>query len=272
MSNMSAPELEVICWRRLDGPEVVRNAHEALAGPGLLLVSEFPTNTTEYLRFLRAFGEPLGYYGSGAGTHPEASEIWQIKYDPESASRGETHALAGPLPAHSSQSLRDPRPRFFSMLMVNAGWQHLPFGTNGESVLAPWRLAVENMRVELGAAFDSVRQALLDEVPFPDGSSRPVAYQLASARSVDDLGIRLKSDLLPFLEQAWPMHPGTHAVRRLVEAAQKTALRVSLQSGDLVLLDNDRWGHGRESVIGTAQNIGGELTLNPRELWSVTID
>ncbi|WP_328995978.1 TauD/TfdA family dioxygenase [Kribbella sp. NBC_01245] len=272
MSSVLAPELETISWRRMDGPELVHAARAALAGPGVLRVSEFPTTTREYLRFLRAFGEPLRYYGSDAGTHPEASEIWQIKYDPESAARGETHALAGPLSAHSSQSLRDPRPRFFSMLMVNAGWQHLPLRTNGESVLAPWRLAVETMRADLGAAFDSVRQALLDEVPFPDGSSRTVAYQLASARSVDDLGIRLKSDLLPFLEQAWPMHRGTHAVRHLVDAAQKTALRISLQSGDLVLLDNDRWGHGRESVVGTAQNLGGELTLNPRELWSVTID
>lgn len=272
MKTLIAPRLETIRWKWSDGPAVVRAANEALSHTGLVRVSGFPTTTTGYLRFLHAFGEPLSYYGDDAGTHPEDGAIWQIKYDPESAARGETHALDGPLSAHSSQSLREPRPRLFSMLMVNAGWQHKPFGMNGESVLAPWRLAMESLRADLGTAFEPIRNTLLSGVPFPDGANRPVAYELPSARSVDDLGVRLKSDLLSFLEETWPAQPATEAVRQLVRAARETALRVSLRAGDLVLLDNDRWGHGRESVVGFEHEPGGEMRLNPRELWSVTID
>lgn len=272
MKAAEESRLATLEWSDGSRDEVVAAAKDVLAETGIVRVSRFPTSVPEYLQFLKSFGDPVGYYGDDAGTHPEDSAIWRIKYDPAAALLRQAHAVAGPLTPHSSQSLRDPRPHFFSMLMVNAGWQGRAFGFNGESVLSPWRSAFESMRTELGSDFDRVRQTLLEEVEYPDGSWRTVAYPLESARSEDDLGVRLKSDHLPFLQANSPDGPMTTAVEALSAAAARTAVRVALRSGDLILLDNDRWGHGRESVVGHEKRADGSLRLNPRELWSVTID
>lgn len=272
MMNLIAPGLKTIEWQSPGNADVVRSAQEIVADRGVVRVSGFPTTARNYTRFLRAFGEPLRYYGDDAGTHAQDSAIWRIKYDPAPASRGEAHAVDGPLAPHSSQSLRNPRPRLFSMLMVDAGWEDRPFGLNGESVLASWCTAFRQMRADLGLGFRATLQAMLDEVPFPDGSYRSVAYHLDSATSEDDLGVRLKNDLLPFLRDSRPAHPATAAVGQLMAAAERTALRIALRRGDLILLDNDRWGHGREPVVGHVRRHDGQIDLNPRELWSVTVD
>jgi len=241
----------------------------ALADSGLIRISHFPTGVSAYISFLSMFGEPLCYYGDDAGTHPEHAAIWRIRYEPEAATNGEVHAMAGPLSPHSSQSLRWPRPPFFSMLMVDEGWQGRPPGENGESLLVRWSDAVQLINTDESGA-DTVA-ALFSDIPFPDSIARPVAYELATTREPDDIGVRLKSDLLHHLVSAAPTHPGTRAVKRLSEAALRVARRVQLTSGDLLLLDNDRWGHGRESVAGFQMQSDGEMLLNPRELWSVTI-
>lgn len=240
-----------------------------LADSGLVRIARFSASASAYIDFLSVLGEPLRYYGDDAGTHPEHSAIWRIRYEPEAATKGEVHALAGWLAPHSSQSLRWPRPPLFSMLMVDPGWQDRPPGENGESLLVRWSDAIRLMRSDSSQA-DAVAD-LLAAVPFPDGVSRSVAYELATASDPDDIGVRLKSDLLGHLRSVAPDHPATHAVERLAEAAALVAKRVQLTAGDMLLLDNDRWGHGRESVVGYEVGPSGEIHLNPRELWSATV-
>lgn len=240
-----------------------------LVHSGVVRIARFPASAAGYVEFLSAFGEPLGYYGDDAGTHPEHAAIWRIRYEPEAAAQGEVHALAGPLAPHSSQSLRWPRPSFFSMLMVDPGWRDRPPGENGESLLVRWREAIQLMRSDTLHA-DAVTE-LFSEVPFPDDVPRSVAYDLATATDSDDIGMRLKSDLLNHLRSVAPDHPATAAVERLAKAAAQVAKRVPLAAGDLLLLDNDRWGHGRESVVGYEVAPRGEVHLNPRELWSATV-
>ncbi len=251
------------------GNAFVGDVKSALVDSGLVRISNFPADVSAYIAFLSKFGEPLRYYGGDAGTHPEHAAIWRIRYEPEAAAGGEAHAMAGALSPHSSQSLRSPRPPFFSMLMVDNGWDDRPPGENGESLLVRWSDAVQLINLDDSGA--EVMAHLFSDIPFPDGVSRPVAYKLATAREPDDIGVRLKSDLLDHLESVAPSHPGTQAVRRLSAAAAQVTRRVQLMSSDLLLLDNDRWGHGRESVTGFHMRPDGEMFLNPRELWSVTI-
>ncbi len=272
METVQMPRLKTVEWEGCNVDDVASTAREAISEFGIVRVSNFPTTVSEYRGFLEMFGRLLGYYGDDAGTHPEDDAIWRVKYDPTGAALGETHAIAGPLTPHSSQSLRDPRPKLFSMLMVNAGWQSRPSGRNGESILSSWRAAFADMRQVLGENFDQVRELLLTQIEFPDGCFRPVAYELPGATSPDDLGVRLKSNQLEYLQDHAQGDPTTLAVAELAAAAARTALRVPLRAGDLILLNNDRWGHGRESVVGHERGQGGELLLNPRELWSVTID
>ncbi|TDQ00584.1 TauD/TfdA family dioxygenase [Labedaea rhizosphaerae] len=247
----------------------VTAAKSELANSGLVRIAHFPSTAHAFVGFLAAFGDPLPYYGDDAGTHPDHPAIWRVRYEPQAAERGEIHAMAGPLEPHSSQSLRWPRPPFFSMLMVSSGWQDRPEGYNGETLVVRWSDAVQLMRSDpAGAA--AVRN-LFTDVPFPDGIHRSIAYRLTNAADADDVGIRIKSGLLDHLRSTAARHPATSALKRLSEAAAQVATRVTLRSGDLLLLDNNRWGHGRESVIGYEIDVGGAVKLNPRELWSATV-
>ena len=263
--------------RNLDALPLVPTAPDAdrvesaIATHSIALVPRFPTEADQFLNFLSNFGEPLNYYGDSAGTHPSSGAIWRIKYDPEQAARHETHALDGPLLPHSSQSLRDPRPPYFCMLLVNHGWLDLPPGQTGASLLVRWSEALESLHATDPDDYHQIIEALTGGVSHPDGSVRPVVYPLTSPRGPHDLGVRLKSDLLEHLRNRIPEHPSTRAVEALSTAALKVAHSIQLHSGDLLLLDNDRFGHGRESVIGRRQRIGHEPELNPRELWSVTL-
>lgn len=253
------------------GTTQVEAVTAAIAARGFALISRFPAEADRLLDFLSNFGEPLHYYGDSAGTHPSAGAIWRIKYDPEQAARGEAHAVDGPLLPHSSQSLRDPRPPYFCMLMVDHGWLDMQPGKTGASVLVRWSEALELMHTEDSDGYAEVVATLEAGVTHPDGVARPVVYPLASARGRYDLGIRLKSDLLEYLRAEMPEHPSTRAVELLSTAALKVARSMQLRSGDLILLDNDRWGHGRESVVGWRRRAGQDPELNPRELWSVTL-
>ncbi|MGY0235166.1 hypothetical protein [Longispora urticae] len=240
-----------------------------LAVSGIARVTGFPGDPRMFVDFLAMLGEPLCYYGDSKGTHPDHPAIWRIRYEPRDAANGDAHAVAGPLVPHSSQALRSPRPPYFGMLMVDNGWQDLPDGHTGASLVVAWRDAVRLLHLAPHGA--ETLADLFAPVPFPDGLARPVAYTLATADDDADIGVRLKSDLLSFLTEHVPDHPGIPAVRRLTEAAVAVARRVQLASGDLLIVDNDRWGHGRESVVGSRPGPDGGLVLNPRELWSTTV-
>ncbi|WP_124390535.1 TauD/TfdA family dioxygenase [Rhodococcus wratislaviensis] len=243
----------------------------ALAAHSLALVPRFPAETDRFLDFLSNFGEPLHYYGDGTGTHPSSGAIWRIKYDPAQAARREIHAVDGPLMPHSSQSLRDPRPPYFCMFMIDHGWLDMPTGKSGASLLVRWSDVLERMHTVDPGGYAEIVAALEASVPHPGGIARPVVYRLTSPRGPYDLGVRLKSDLLEHLRSQLPEHPSTRAVELLSTTALEVAQRIQLRSGDLLLLDNDRWGHGRESVVGRRRRAGREPELNPRELWSVTL-
>ena len=268
---MTEPFLQPISWTEASEQQLVAATRAALANAGIARIARFPSDAWRFINFLSMFGTPLRYYGDEVGTHPADAAIWRIKYDIAGAKRGDAHAVDGPLSVHSSQSLRMPRPRYFSMLMVNSGWQDRPAGENGESVLVRWSDAFKLMRMQMPTEYDALVDQLLKPVPFPGtNETRSVAYRLDSADHEFDLGIRLKGDLLEFLRPTAASHRAVHALECLASATRTVAHVVPLASGDLVLMDNDRWGHGREAVVGHVMREGKPL-INPRELWSVTL-
>ncbi len=250
----------------VDGPAL----RAALKRTGVVRVRGVEPDAVALVEFLAPLGMVLGYYGGDAGTHPDHAGIWKVRYEPSAAERGEGHAVDGDLPVHSSQSLRAERPPFFAMLMVNPGWQNLAPGLRGESLLVRWSDALAELARESGDAA-SVRQAALSPVSFPDGTRRSVAYELPNPRHELDLGVRLKSDLLQHLRDSEPAAASTSFVESLVAAGAQTARQLQMAAGDLVVIDNNRWGHGRRGVVGRATSEGGRSVVNPRELWSLTL-
>jgi len=268
---MTEFELPILDASTLGWDRLVGRMNLMLRTTGVGVVRNFWPRTAAYMSFMSRFGTPLEYYGDDAGTHPEHRAIWRVRYDERAWSRGEVHAADGPLAVHSSQSLLDPRPRFFCMLMVDNGWQDQADGSNGESLIVSWAEALRVLRSNHPAEFEDMRALLLDGVEFPDGTTRPLAYELGKPMNDDDLGVRLNSKQLEHLQHSDPGSPAAVAVERLCAAAQAAAHRIRLRSRDLIIVDNDRWGHGRESVVGQRVGADGSVECNPRELWSATV-
>ncbi|GAA1704130.1 hypothetical protein GCM10009745_59550 [Kribbella yunnanensis] len=261
---------EPIYAGELSQAELVGAARRTLREHHLARISGYRATATQFIAFVSEFGYPLTYYGDTAGSHPDHQAIHRVRYEHDGSERGELHASDGPLTVHSAQSLRDPRPPYFCMYMVDAGWQDRAFGLNGESILTRWEKVFELIGVSHPHEFEQLRAAVTAEIPFPDGVSRALAYPLPDQAGPNDLGIRLKYDLLDYLRGLDADSPGYRAVSLVAETAPLAAWHGQLRSGDLVLIDNDRWGHGRHEVSGRRVGPNGRSD-NPRELWSVTL-
>ncbi|WP_299928914.1 TauD/TfdA family dioxygenase [uncultured Nocardioides sp.] len=262
--------LPAFVYNHTEASELATHVAEAVTARGVARVAGFPGDANELVAFLAMVGPPLTYYGGDTGSHPDQAAVWRVRYEHEASLRGETHALEGPLAVHSSQSLLEPRPHYFCMLMVNPGWQDNERGFNGESLLAPWAEAFKALDEE-NPDYDDLLHTLMNPIPFPDGIARPLAYRLDDAYDDHDLGVRLKSGLLAYLRDSQPGTAALAATERFVDAARRTARTVQMAAGDLVVLDNDRWGHGRHSVIGRRRDAKARVHTNPRELWSLTL-
>jgi hypothetical protein len=261
--------------------ELVRTNHAAY-------VRNFPIDADHFVEFLSMFGEPLPNYGSkseGQATdsyrvHPV---INQVRYKEREGAGKFVHERGGELRAHSARSWRKQRPAYFSMLMVDPGWRDQEEGANGESILVRWRdalrLLAEQEPVQSVADLELLSRT---RICFPannvveETSDLPLIYRLDDPEDEYDYGVRLKVDILDKLdllrEYLDDVEAYAAAVRRFIEAANDPAVRISypMDSGDLVFVDNNRFGHGRRSIV-TARDQNGERALNPRELWSVTV-
>jgi hypothetical protein len=126
-------------FSRLDGvnggDQLYGRALDRLNFNHMAIIAGFRGSAKEYVDFLSRFGEPLIYYGDNSGSHADHEAIHRVRYDAEASAKGQLHAIDGSLNIHSAQSLREPRPRYFCMLMVDSGWQDLPVGRNGESIV-----------------------------------------------------------------------------------------------------------------------------------------
>ena len=228
-------------------------------------ITNFPLGLAAFVDFASAWGDPLQYPGGAAGgSHPGNPAVHHVRYEKRAAERGELHALQGPLALHSAHSLREPRPRFFAMLMVNAGWQDGPPGTNGESLLVRWRDVLARF-----SADDVDIEPLRGRQPYPGGRDLDLIYPLSSPRDEFDLGVRMKYDLRPhWVESFGESSTHVRALDAFAERAASSAHQLGLRDGELVIVDNDRWGHGRRSVRGEREK---SSLPNPRELWSITL-
>ena len=168
------------------------------------------------------------------------------------------------------------------MLMVTAGWPAPP-GTAGESTVVRWPDALHQMR-HLGPDTYDADYALLTETPITitaqhvtdEWSDLPLLYPLDDAASDDDIGARYSLVLSDQLS-GMAMDPELRdryatAAARFAEAANYPAARYvhPLRPGQIILLDNNRFGHGRLPFPETRPADNG-TDVSPRTLWSTVL-
>jgi hypothetical protein len=256
------------------GESVLVAARERFLVHRIVRISNFEPEVSAFVEFVENWGSPLRYYAANVvGAHPDHAAIHHVRYQAAAAARGELHALDGPLGLHSAQTMRDPRPACFAMMMIDPGWLDGAPGQNGESIFVEWRRALRELVRRFGRDGESMLEDLRSPILFPDGTERSVLYDLPDSQGPFDQGVRLKYDLVRTLRTGSGRDRETaRALEALYEVAHDPAVvrQVQLSAGDLVIVDNDRWGHGRRSVRGrrSTADVG---SVNPRELWSVTL-
>lgn len=263
--------------------EVVAAARVEVDRCGVCLVRGFPTDPARFLEFLRGFGMPLDNYSSRSeladdDPHPQ---INRVKFKPPGQyTRKSVHYSEGELRPHSARSWRTPRPAYFAMLMVEPGWRDTPAGQRGESLVLSWRHLFARLAERDGETFTRHFERLTGTpIRFAannvreENSDLPLCYPLPDAADGYDVGVRLKQDItqkLPELAgEIAEFDAYAAAVDYLVTNAADPAFQACfpMVSGDLLLIDNNRMAHGRRNIVGTRGD-----AINPRELWSVTVE
>ncbi len=270
-------------------PEELRHAvAESLVDRGYCRVADFPTDPVAYVSFLEEFGAPLPNYGAATSRrayelHPK---INRVRFEPRPSADTYVHERGGALVPHSARAWRHPRPAYFAMLMVDPGWTDEVRGRNGESLLVSWHWVLRLMEEEDIQFLETLR--LLTETPLhftadhvvEKASNLPLLYSLSDSKGPLDLGARVRGDF-PSTKQALAEClsglPEREAYLSALERFFATALDERVQflyqmcRGELVILDNNRFGHGRLDMVPSRQ-LDGTTVVNPRELWSVAVE
>lgn len=267
-----------------DPSSLAERVTRRLADSKAALIKDFSTtDPDQYIDLLRHFGRPLANYGAGSGSdaytlHPNINVVRCT-----AAPGGKrVQEQDGPLPAHSARAFSKHRPRYIAMLMVTAGWPAPP-GTAGESTIVCWSDALHQMR-DLGPDTYDADYALLTETPIritaqhvtDEWSDLPLLYPLDDATSADDIGARYSlvlRDQLPGMDMDPQLRDRyAAATTRFAEAANHPAARYvhSLRPGQIILLDNNRFGHGRLPFPETRPT-DDATEANPRTLWSTVL-
>jgi alpha-ketoglutarate-dependent taurine dioxygenase len=267
--------------------EVADACGELMVGSHVSFVRNFPIDPDSFLEFLGEFGTPLANYSSRSDLeksdpHPQ---INRVKYKRrEDTTKQSVHYVAGGLRPHSARSWYSPRPRFFAMLMVEPGWRDTPPGERGESLVLGWHAMFNELAAQDGDVFEEHFARLSDTpITFQANNVRetlcdsPLLYPLDDASGPHDMGVRLKQDLgekvLTIQDQIPDFPRYRESLQYLLDASNEEQFQTvfPMDSGDLVMVDNNRFAHGRRKIVGE-RTVEGRIETNNRELWSVTVE
>jgi hypothetical protein len=278
-------ELKSLRWTQVSA-ELVPKIENILRGGNGAWIAGFPLDEQSLVDLTGRLGQPLLNYNRKSNIDTGASRnpyINLVKLAGDTEAHRLLHGKGGPLLIHSARSWLAPRPKLFALLMVNEGWRGNSSGQNGESLFVPYSEVFAAMAAKDPERFREAFSLLKSQrVRFEADNVReqvsdlPIVYALEDSRHELDFGVRLKQNLVDKLAtmELFGAEPGP--LRDAVGWLQQTAYdvaqskRITLESGDLVIIDNNRWGHGRCGYPATRE-IDGNIQANPREVWSLAL-
>lgn len=267
-------------------PALVEPVRRHLSEDNACLVRGFPAVPEIYLGLLQYIGRPLPNYGQGKDLAAYALHplINRVRYEERASEDKYLHEKGDPLLPHSARSWRDPRPRYFAMLMTDPGW--IDEGNEGTSLFVRWSEALHRARLtdptRLARILDVIRNTRVkftaDHVR-ERTSSWPIVYALPDSRFALDLGCRIRgryedtARVVDVLDTCVSHSRYLDALREFFRAvqSQEVTRKHRARAGDLMIIDNNRIGHGR-TAVPTVRGTGVRRKFNPRELWSCALD
>lgn len=249
-----------------------------------VLIKNFPLDHLEYVRFLEKFGLVYDNYGYGSDSEAYSlnPKLNRVKYYPNGTSR--IQEISENLPLHSARAWGHPRPKYFSMLMVNHGWINSEVGENGESIYVKWlKVLIELKKVFPLQFIRDLNILRSTKFPFKPSVSKdqyselPILYEIENQIHEYDLGCRISLEMLKKINELKNTLSNYFAFKDAIDRFTQVANSDScvyvqqLYSSDAIILDNNRIGHGRKrfkpSII--KNNL---IEINPREIWSAVIE
>lgn len=258
---------------QLDAGATAADVEAVITKGGGVLLRSFPVEPHAFLGLIRQMGEPCQEYASLIVDERSTAErgFNVVKLN---STGGRVHHRPGALRPHCARSWANRRPRYFALLMIEPGWRDRPHGLNGESLFVPWRAAFASLAATQPRTFEADFELLASKpIAFSADHVReevnegPIVYPLEETDDRFDSGVRVKQDLPDLL-----MRLGEGAAAKAVGRLQARARLLcadrllALDGGDLVIVDNNRWAHGRCEF-----EVERRGRLNPREIWSTTI-
>jgi hypothetical protein len=290
METTMFEQIELDC-SGLSPEQVLEAARTSIAEHRLALLRGFPVDVEQYTRLLAHFGRLCPNYAAGSEKdaytlHPAVNVVRCSAAAPGGDAQ-RVQEKAGSLPMHAGRSFAHRRAPFIAMCMAADGWTDFAPGSNGESLIVRWGDALaavrerhpehwaEDLRL-LTSISISFPPSHLDEEP----STLPFLYVPGTARRtpvLDDVAARLPQNLGRLERAAEKLEAGERwleAVRRFADAANDPAVkhRYTLGAGDVVLIDNERYGHGRMEVVGSRPGPDGRAITNSRTIWTVNVE
>jgi hypothetical protein len=278
-------EIKSLDWADASG-QLVPKIKNILRGGNAALITGFPLDEQSLVDLAGQLGQPLLNYNKKSDIDAGASRnpyINLVKLAGDAEAHRLLHGKGGPLLIHSARSWLAPRPKLFALLMVDEGWRGNPSGQNGESLFVPYSEVFAAMAAKDPERFREAFHILKSRrVRFEADNVReqvsdlPIVYPLEDSRHELDLGVRLKQNIVDKLAtvELFGAEPGSlrDAVGWLQQTAYEVAQRnrITLKSGQLVIIDNNRWGHGRCGYPATRE-IEGDTRTNPRQVWSLAL-
>lgn len=265
-------------------------ARDSIARHRLAYLRGFPLEVETYISLLETLGDPCPNYAASSTKeayrlHPVVNVVRCQPAPADGVQR--VQEKSGALVMHTGRSFARRRPRHLAMLMADPGWTDFEPGRNGESLIVRWGDVLLAMRERFPAQWiEDLRVLTSYAIGFPAShldeacSELPLLYVPGTpgpAGPAFDVAARLPQDLGRLRSAAERIKDGDRwfeAVERFAATANDPAVqhRYEMRAGDVVIIDNDRYGHGRCEVVATRPGDDGAQVVNARTIWSVNIE
>ena len=180
------------------------------------------------------------------------------------------------LTVHTARSYCPVRPRYFALLMADAGWIDFESGKNGETVLVQWErvfAAYQRQYDSYRNDFDLLARESLSYRPwyYPEGdvASEP----LVRLRADGKLAVRYWQHMSSFLAKS-TVSPHLQEILLRIDKlsnSPENQLVFQMRSGDAYVIDNELIAHGRRYFVGEKSE-GSETRFSSRQIYSVHVD
>jgi|GEM_PF-439339 len=274
-----APGVYAIDYSQIDLPGGTEVLRDLVARDGLAIVRNVQPDVEALIDLSRRFGTPMVRRGTSPTSASQYVGDVRLRPDLAESDRLPTQ-LSGPLPLHSARSFEQKRPRYMFMLMLDPGWESQDGSPAGESRLLRWRDAVEEFRKRCPETAEADLRLLTGtQVAYKPWyvTDPPAIEPLLSARG-NDWTARYWDDIAAQIETtevyAGDAKPYRDAVRRFDAVVQSndSIIRFRLAPNDVVIFDNTRVAHGRDSFPDVRTNDDSTIEWNTRRLWTVHVD